>query len=63
MEPMRLQVKRLLSYSVVYPDRHDKIEDLLTHVPSNTAIEVISYNLAKKANQLIGEHDFDIWAP
>ena len=63
MEPMRLQVKRLLSYSVVYPDRHDKIEDLLTHVPSNTAIEVISYNLAKKTNQLIGEHDFDIWAP
>ena len=60
---MRLQVKRLLSYSVVYPDRHDKIEDLLTHVPSNTAIEVISYNLAKKTNQLIGEHDFDIWAP
>lgn len=63
MEPMRLQVKRLLSYSVVYLDRHDKIEDLLTHVPSNTAIEVISYNLAKKTNQLIGEHDFDIWAP
>lgn len=63
MEPMRLQVKRLLSYSVVYPDRHDKIEDLLAHVPSNTAIEVISYNLAKKTNQLIGEHDFDIWAP
>lgn len=63
MEPMRLQVKRLLSYSMVYPDRHDKIEDLLTHVPSNTAIEVISYNLAKKTNQLIGEHDFDIWAP
>ena len=63
MEPMRLQVKRLLSYSVVYPDRHDKIEDLLSHVPSNTAIEVISYNLAKKTNQLIGEHDFDIWAP
>lgn len=63
MEPMRLQVKRLLSYSVVYPDRQDKIEDLLAHVPSNTAIEVISYNLAKKTNQLIGEHDFDIWAP
>ena len=60
---MRLQVKKLLSYSVVYPDRHDKIEDLLAHVPSNTAIEVISYNLAKKTNQLIGEHDFDIWAP
>ena len=60
---MELQIKKLLSYSVVYPDRHDKIEDLLAHVPSNTAIEVISYNLAKKTNQLIGEHDFAIWAP
>ena len=60
---MRLRVNKLLSYSVVYPNRHDKIEDLLAHVPSNTAIEIISYNLAKKTNQLIGEHDFDIWAP
>ena len=63
MKKMELQIKKLLSYSVVYPDRHDKIEDLLAHVPSNTAIEIISYNLAKKTNQLIGEHDFDIWAP
>jgi len=63
MEKMQLQVQRLLSYSVVYPDRHDKIEDLLANVPSNTGIELISYNLAKKVNQFIGEHDFDIWAP
>lgn len=63
MEEMKLQVRKLLSYSVVYPDRHDKIEDLLANVPSNTAIEVVSYNLAKKTNQLIGERDFDIWAP
>lgn len=63
MEKMELQIKKLLSYSVVYPDRHDKIEDLLGNVPSNTAIELISYILAKKVNQFIGEHDFDIWAP
>lgn len=60
---MEFQVQKLLSYSVVYPDRHDKIDDLLANVPSNTAIEVVSYNLAKKTNKLIGEHDFDIWAP
>lgn len=59
---MQLRVQKLLSYSMVYPDRHDKIEDLLAHVPSNTSIEIISYNLAKKTNQHIGEHDFDIWA-
>lgn len=63
MEKMQLQVQKLLSYSVVYPDRHDKIEDLLANVPSHTAIEMISYNLAKKVNQFIGEHDSDIWAP
>ena len=43
MEKMELQKQVLLSYSVVYPDRHDKIEDLLANVPSNTAIELISY--------------------
>lgn len=63
MEKMQIRVQKLLSYSVVYSDRHDKIEDLLAHVPSVTAVEVISYNLAKKTNQLLGEHDFDIWAP
>lgn len=50
MEKMELQKQVLLSYSVVYPDRHDKIEDLLANVPSNTAIELISYNLSKKVN-------------
>ena len=63
MEKMELQKQVLLSYSVVYPDRHDKIEDLLANVPSNTAIELISYNLSKKVNQFISEHDFDIWTP
>lgn len=63
MKKMELQKQVLLSYSVVYPDRHDKIEDLLSNVPSNTAIELISYNLSKKVNQFIGEHDFNIWAP
>ena len=63
MKKMELQKQVLLSYSVVYPDRHDKIEDLLAIVPSNTAIDLISYNLSKKVNQFIDEHDFDIWAP
>ena len=61
MEKMKLQTQRLLSYSVVYPDRHDKIEDLLANVPSSTAIELLSYNL-KEGDQFIDEYDFDIWA-
>lgn len=63
MEKMKLQTQRLLSYSVVYPDRHDKIEDLLANVPSATAIEVMSYHLSQKTNQFIGDNDFNIWAP
>ena len=63
MEKMELQKQALLSYRVVYPDRHDKIEDLLSNIPSNTAIETMSYNLSMKENQSIDEHDFDIWAP
>ena len=57
---MKLRVKILLSYSVVFPDRHDRIEDLLCNIPSATAIEVLSYRLSQKMNQLIGQHDFDI---
>lgn len=60
MEKMKLRVKILLSYSVVFPDRHDRIEDLLCNIPSATAIEVLSYRLSQKMNQLIGQHDFDI---
>ena len=63
MEKMELQKQALLSYRVVYPDRHDKIEDLLSNTPSNTAIETMSYNLSMKENQSIDEHDLEIWAP
>ena len=63
MEKMELQKQALLSYRVVYPDRHDKVEDLLSNTPSNTAIETMSYNLSMKENQSIDEHDLEIWAP
>lgn len=43
MKKMELR-KQLLSYSVAYPDRHDKIEDLLANVPSDTALEPIADN-------------------
>ena len=36
--------KQMLSYIVAYPDWHDKIEDLLATVPSDTALELISDN-------------------
>lgn len=37
-------LKQMLSCSVAYPDRHDKIEDLLATIPSDTALELISDN-------------------
>lgn len=63
MKKMELQIMRLLSYSAVFPNRHDKIEDLLVSIPSNSAIEFISYTLAQKTNQFIGDHDVSVWAP
>ena len=63
MKKMELQVQRLLSYRVVFPERHDKIEDLISTVPSNSAIEFLSFVLAQRVNQLIGDHDTKIWCP
>lgn len=62
MKKMELR-KQMLSYSVAYPDRHDKIEDLLANVPLNTATELSLYNLSKKVKLLIVEQDYDFWAP
>ena len=58
MKKMELQTQELLSYSVVFPDKNDNIEDLLISIPSNSAIEFISHKLAQKTYQYIGEHDF-----
>ena len=63
MEQMKLQTQRLLSYSVVYPDRHDRIEDLLADVPSNSAIEYIAFLISWKTLQIIGQKDFEVWCP
>ena len=62
MDRMKIKTKPLLSYSVVFPNRHDKIEDLILHIPSAKAIEFLSYYLSKRINLLFGQHDFDIWA-
>lgn len=63
MENMNIKVQKLLSYSVLFPDRHDRLEDLLFDIPSATAIEVLSYRLSQKMNQLAGPHDSEIWMP
>lgn len=63
MKKMELQKQVLLSYSVVFPDRHDKIEDLLAHVPSKSAVELIATIISWKDRQLITQHEFEIWAP
>lgn len=63
MGKIKLREKVLLSYSVVFPDRHDRIESLLNTVPSATAIESISYYLSKRMNMFVGEHEMNIWVP
>lgn len=63
MEKMKLQVKILLSYSVVFPDRHDKIEDLLANVPSKSAVEFVATLISWKNSQSITQHETEIWIP
>jgi hypothetical protein len=63
MEKMKLQVKILLSYSVVFPDRHDIIEDLLANVPSKSAVEFVATLISWKNSQLITQHETEIWIP
>ncbi|MBP5422277.1 MAG: hypothetical protein J6Y78_07550 [Paludibacteraceae bacterium] len=63
MEKMKLQVKILLSYSVVFPDRHDKTEDLLANVPSKSAVEFVASIISWKNQQLITQQETEIWMP
>lgn len=63
MKKMKLQVKILLSYSVVFPDRHDKIVDLLKDVPSKSAVEFVATLISWKNRQLVTQHEMEVWAP
>lgn len=63
MAKMKLQVKILLSYSAVFPNRHDKIEDLLANVPSKSAVEFVATLISWKHRQLINQNEMEIWAP
>lgn len=63
MEKMKLQIKILLSYSVVFPGRHDIIEDLLANVPSKSAVEFVATIISWKNRQLITQHEMEIWTP
>lgn len=63
LEKMKLQVKILLSYSAVFPDRHDRIEDLLTNVPSKSAVEFVASIISWKNRQLITQQELEVWAP
>ena len=58
-----MQKQVLLSYSVVFPDRHDKIENLLAHIPSKSAVEFVATIISWKNRQLITQHELEIWAP
>ncbi|MBR4391451.1 MAG: hypothetical protein IKT08_05040 [Bacteroidales bacterium] len=63
MEKMKLRVKILLSYSVVFPDKHEIIEDLLANVPSKSAVEFVASIISWKNRQLITQQELEIWTP
>ena len=63
MENMKLQEQRLLSYSVLFPDKHDTIENLLADVPSKSAVEFVATLISWKNHQLVDQLETEIWGP
>lgn len=63
MENMELQVQKLLSYSIMFPAKHDRIEDLLADVPSRSAVEFVATLISWKNSQLITQLETDVWLP
>lgn len=63
MEKMKLLVKILLSYSVVFPDQRDRIEDLVANIPSKSAVEFVATLISWKNRQSITQHETEIWIP
>ena len=63
MEKMKLLVKILLSYSVMFPDQRDRIEDLVANIPSKSAVEFVATLISWKNRQSITQHETEIWIP
>lgn len=59
----KLIIKRQISYSCVFPDGHDKLEDILKIIPSRSAIAWASHMLTKKDMMTIDQNESEFFIP
>lgn len=59
----KLIIKRQISYSCIFPNGSDKLEDILKIIPSKSAIAWASYMLAKKNVKTIEQKEHDFFFP
>ncbi|SBW02468.1 conserved hypothetical protein [uncultured Dysgonomonas sp.] len=59
----KLVIKRQISYSCIFPDGCDKLEDILKTIPSRSAIAWASYMFTKKSMMTIDQREHDFFIP
>jgi len=59
----KLIIKRQISYSCIFPNGNDKLEDILKIIPSGSAIGWASYMLSKKNMMSIDQREHDFFIP
>ncbi len=59
----KLVIKRQISYSCIFPDGNDKLEDIIKIIPSKSAIAWASYMLNKKNSMTIDQQEHDFFMP
>jgi hypothetical protein len=59
----KLLIKRQISYSCIFPNGNDKLEDILKIIPSKSAIAWASYMLTKKDHMTIKQTEHDFFIP
>lgn len=58
-----LVIKRQISYSCIFSDGRDKLEDILKIIPSRSAIAWASYMLTKKDMKTVDQREHDFFFP
>lgn len=59
----KLEIKRQISYSSIFPNGNDQLEKILKIIPSRSAIAWASYMLTKKDNKTVDQSEHEFFIP
>ncbi len=59
----KLVIKRQISYSCIFPNGNDKLEDIIKIIPSKSAIAWASYVLNRKNSMTIDQQEHEFFIP